>query len=345
MAFMNIFYAMLPQSIKRRKLLKFCMQDEFFADVIHAFRDFGLNIRFSAFAGAGAYQPFALSTERLDTSVKQQQFANGFWNASAKGEMRAEIVLSSLYGGGRAAHDCIHEAMHLYQDMYGLYFVPLKERGVSPCMLDANSDIVAIKFCEAWAQTQTIRFCYKAKENGFGAGWKGALSHPDFGYMARFYEYDLAQGTDERGAAARCFLSWYEGAHRELYERHALNIHEMNFERLTNDINGLSPKDVQNNLRTLDVSALPSRLPENSITDFFACVDWTDERLKSVVTEDVQTRIDALNKKYGKADNNEISDIKCGAPIYIWNRLRVQEIDNHEVPVEMFEMAQNSRMG
>jgi hypothetical protein len=123
---MNIFYAIFPKSIKRKKLLKFCMQDEFFMGVVHAFRDFGLNIKFSAFARGGAYQPFALSTERLDTALKQQQFTTGFWRASERGDMRAQIILSSIQGRGRAAHDFIHEAMHLYQDMYGLYFVPLK---------------------------------------------------------------------------------------------------------------------------------------------------------------------------------------------------------------------------
>lgn len=342
---MNIFYAILPQSFKRRKVLNFSLQDEYFADVVHAFQDFGLKIKFSVFAGAGAYQPYALSTERLNTAIKQQQFANGFWKASENGEMRAHITLSSIHGGGRAAHDFIHEAMHLYQDMYGLFFVPLKERETLPHMLDAKSDVLAILFCEAWAQTQTIRFCYQMKMKGYKAGWKGALSHPDFGYMARSYADDLSKNIPEQEAAARCFLSWYDGEHRGFYERHALNIHELNFERLTGDILKLKTKDVQKNLRVLDVAELPTRVPENVMTDFFEMVDWRDERLSHIQTSDVQTRIDALNEKFGKANNNDISDIKCGAPIYIWNRLRVQEIDNHDVPVEMFEMAQNSRVG
>jgi hypothetical protein len=214
--------------------------------------------------------------------------------------------------------------------------------GVMPCILDAHSDIVAIMFCEAWAQTQTIRFCYQIKEKGMDEGWKAALSHPDFGYMARSYADDLLNNIPEQEAAAACFMRWYDGDHRGFYERHALHIHEVNFDRLTSDIHDLTVEQVQENLRTLDVSVLPSRVPENVMTDFFAHVDWTDKRLSVIQSEDVAKRIGASYEKYGNAQNGEISDIRCGSPIYIWNRLRVQEIDHHEVPIEMFEMAQNS---
>ncbi len=337
---MNPFYFMTPARIKRKKTFEFASRHLFFADVLHAFQDYGLDLQFSMLGGVGAYQPFALSTERLDTPQKQEQFTNGFWSSAERGDMRVYITLSSMHGGGRSAHDFIHEAMHVYQDMYGLYFVPLKEDGAPPLILDANSDIVAILFCEAWAQVQTIRICYTLKERGFVKGWKGAQSHPDFSGLARGYARDMESGVEESLAAARCFKAWYMGAHREFYEGHALKIHKINFERLTQDVKNCRNEDVNRNLRRLTYPKLLERLPENEMTSFFKKVDWEDDVYRDIQTPEVARGVSEINARYGAAENTNIQDIKCGSPIYIWNRLRAREIETSEVPAELYEMAQ-----
>lgn len=324
---------------KCRKVLSVCAEEPFFSDILHAFEDFGLDIRFSLFAGAGAYQPFALETERLGTAEKQQQFTNGFWNAAERGEMRAQVQLSSAYGMACAVHSFLHEAMHIYQDMYGLFFVPLKEQGMIPVALDDKSNIVAILFCEAWAQVQAIRFSYSLKEKGHEAAWKGACMHPDFAYLAHEYHADLSGGIEEKEAAARCFMRWYAGEHRSFYEQHALNIFQLNFERLTRDVPDLAKDIVQSCLRKLDVSVLPPRVSENQMTDFFPYVDWNSEVLNRVQDENVRDAVRAFEDQYGRAENTDIADIRCGSPVYIWNRLRATEIDNFDVPAEMYEMA------
>lgn len=334
-------YCISFQRARRRFLSRVLAQDEFFEDVFHVFQDFGIDVRFPVFQGSvGAYQPFALNTERLDTLQKQEQFTNGFWRIAERGEMRALVMLPFFQLKGRAVHDFIHELMHLYQDMYGLYFVPLKEQGVMPVCLDAKSDIVAILFCEAWAQTQTIRMCYDLGQKGFRYVWRGALSHPDFGDFARFYAQDIDDGLSEDIAMVRCFKHWYKGAHRTFYERHALDIHRKNFERLMDDVGFENLHDVQKNLRRLTYSSILERLPNNKMTAFFKNIDWNDAVFHVLQTSEVSKQVAEIEEQYGSAQNENIHDIKCGAPIYIWNRLRVREIETSEVPAELYEMAQ-----
>lgn len=314
---------------RRKALFDFAFQDQFFADTLHSLSDYGIDISFSPVRGAGAYHPSALSTERLDTPEKQAAFAKGFWAMTESGNIKAHITIPFFASKGRRVHDFIHEIMHVYQDMCGLYFLPLQEQGAFPVALDAYSDIVVISFCEAWAQTETIRSCWAIKENGKGYGWRGALSHPDFGYMARAYDADLKNGMDEARAAAKTFARWYEGAHREFYERHALNIYELNFVRYMKDAPHTTKEEISQNMRHITWAALMAYLPQNSTTKYF---DQLDHDIFGLKTPEVIARVQALEHDYGQCKNTAIADIKCGAPPYIWGRLRHQEISTSELP-------------
>ena len=300
------------------------MQDEAFEKIVCDMWDYGLEVNFSIFGGAGAYQPFALSTERLDTPEKEQQFAQGFWRMSEIGALKCQIRLSAVTGLKVNIHSFLHEAMHFHQDMYGLYLMPLQEDGVFPVIMDAKSNIVAILFNEAWAQVEALRASYAImRDSGDPRGWEGALKSPDWAVQARSYVFDMEQGMDDTKAAAKAFKRWYKSKHRNFYEAHALEIYKSSFARYKEAAGQVGEDEIAQKLRLLELPHLITKIPEAEIPAYFHEIDWTDP---------LYTKVEIPLMGHAQSDNPNIQDIKCGSPPYIWNRLRQSEKANSEVP-------------
>lgn len=308
------------------------MRDTYFEPIIHDLIDYGHDISFSVFGGAGAYQPFALSTEELDTPEKQQQFSRGFWAMSESGQFRAKMKFSLWLGQGGNLHSFLHELMHFHQDMNGLYLSPLKEQGVLPMMLSLRSSIAAVLFCEAWAQTEAIRTCWSLREKGDARGWKGAINSPDWKNLARSYDKDMQGGADEKVAATALFERWYRGEHRVFYERHAADCYEMDLARFTGDVQGLSDKNTAQNLRELELPMLLARLPKDGLPSYLGHVDWENDLYNQPQDSAALDKVKEFEGKYGVPENTDIQQIKCGSPPYLWKRLRAVEITTSEVP-------------
>ncbi len=315
-----MFSLFQSSQIKVQRLFDYAGHDPFFERVSHDLIDFGHDIRFSLFGGSGAYRPYGLCTDVLDSPEKYEKFHIGFSRAHERGEMNARIVLPALGGQGRAAHLFLHEMMHFYQDMCGLYLVPLQERGVFPFALDAYSEIVAILFSEAWAQTEAIRASWAIREKGDDLGWRGAVSSPDWGDLARRYDDDLSAGADEAKAAANVFEGWYAKPQRGVYERHALGIYQQNLKRYHENAPGVLGIDPY--LRRLELLMLLARLPQGAVPRFFAHLDWSKPAFCVPL-------IDLGG--YGEAENPNIQEIRCGSPPYLWARLREEEIKRSEI--------------
>lgn len=313
-------------------MISYVMQDKFFAEMMHDMVDFGHEISFSLRGGAGAYQPFSVQTEKIDTAEKQQQFTSGFWRMIEQGHVMAKLRFSALSGGDMNAHYLLHEMMHFYQDMHGLYLLPIHEQGVFPVLLDAKSDVIAILFCEAWAEVEAIRTSWALRERGNAHGWNGAIASPDWRDLARAYDNDLTNGVDEAKAAADTFHRWYAGKHRHFYESHALNIHQTNLARFEQGVADINQADLTQNFRVLELPMLVARLPKGGIPKFFHQIDWMDDIYNKVASPDILTRIQNLEQQYGVADNSNIQEIKCGAPPYLWHRLRSAAQESSEVP-------------
>ena len=316
---------------KTQKLLDFAMKDAYFAAIMHDLMDYGYTIRYSLFGGAGAYTPTYLSTDPLDSTLKQQQFANGFWAMSERGMMTCKLRLSVLAGVDANKHSFLHEVMHFYQDSIGLYFIPLKEKKQLPIILDVKSHIVSILFCEAWAQTEAIRTCWALKDKGDSSGWDGLVRSKEWHDLARFYDSDLESGLDESRAAANCLKEWYKGKHRIMYEKHALSIFEANLKVFRGDVKGIADQDIGASLRHLNPSDMIDRIPEKERPKFLSRLEW-DENMTGPQNEAVVAKIQSIEARYGKAASDDVSDIKSGSAPYIWKRLRNAEIQNSEVP-------------
>lgn len=336
---MNSYVRYITQNRAQKylQLREYAAHDTFFEGVLNDLTDFGHEVRFSLLGGAGAYIPFAVETEKLDTPQKQAQFSYGFWKIIESGRVRAKFCLPYLSTPALNAHIFLHELMHFYQDMFGTYFLPLKEGEEVNAVLDAKSDIVAILFNEAWAQTEAIRVSWSLAQQGEDLGWKGAMQSKDWRGIARAYEQDIAQGLSECEASVRCFKKWYEGSHRYFYERHALNVHQKNLRRyqvLSAD-----------HFRTLELKDLIAKIPEDKRGEYLTSLDLSDPLFTTIQSEPVLKAIDVLEKRYGSTGNKNVQDIKCGAPSYIWNRLRIHEQNNADhPPMEMSQAVNVSDM-
>ncbi len=324
---LNPLNLLTPSSYRRQEIISYVIQDKFMAGILNDLHDFGYEISFSAFGRAGEYQPFALSTEKIDSPEKQHQFASGFWHMIEAGRVKAKFKLSRLLSVDVNAHSFLHEMLHFYQDMHGIYLLPLQEKGEFPVLLDAKSDIVAIMFCEAWAQVEAIRISWALKERESISGWNGAITSPDWRNLSLAYDNDLKNGVDEAVAAANIFKKWYEGKSRIFYEKQAIKVHESNLARYLNDV-----EFIKDNFRKLELPMLIVRIPKEGMPNFFHQIDWTDGLYSSIVSQSVLSRVQELEDIYGKADNTNIQQIKCGSPPYLWCRLREADKQASEVP-------------
>ncbi len=322
----------MPSAQKHAALLSYAAQDPFFEKVLNDLGDFGHEVSFSFWGGAGAYIPFAVQTEALDTPTKQAQFYQGFWKITESGQFKARFRLSSLMGVHGNAHSFLHELMHFYQDMYGLYLLPIQEEGAFPVILDAYSDIVAILFCEAYAQVEAIRASWRLLQSGNDLGWRGALSSPDWAGMAKVYEQDLQSGMAEEEAASQALRYWYQGKHRHFYERHALQAYEQNFRRYGKELGANKTNDVSQFQRSLKIPMLLARLPQDDVPAYLKKTDWGDPLFTDIQNPKVRKKLLVLEGQHGQADSDNIQDIKCGTPAYIWHRLRMDAQNNADVP-------------
>lgn len=329
---MNPFNILKSSNNKREAMIAYAMSNKIFENIMHDLSDFGHDISFSILTGTGAYQPLSVSTDKIDTQEKQQQFANGFWKTIEQGKNKARLKFSSLSNDDTNAHYLLHEMMHFYQDMHGLYLLPIHEKGVFPTLLDAKSDIISILFCEAWAEVEAIRTSWSLKKNGHPQGWRGAITSPDWTELALSYDHDLQNGIDEAKAAANIFQKWYEGKHRKFYETHALKIHKSNLNRFKEGVDNVTKTSVTQNFRRLELPMLLARIPSGEIPKFFHQIDWLNPLFNDITTPKSLKETTELEELYGITDNLNIQEIKCGSPPYLWNRLRLDQQNNSEIP-------------
>ena len=331
----DLRYLLMPKEQKREALIATALKDSFFVGIVHDLIDYGYEASFSPFGGAGAYQPHALETEPLDNLDKQMLFAQAFSKKVESGAFKAKIKLSVWLGQGGNAHSFLHELMHFYEDMLGLLLMPLKEQGVLPVMADLRTSVISLLFCEAWAEVEALRTCRSLKTKGLDtAPWIGALSSPDWGALARFYEDRLVENRGEAHAAARTFEQWYKGKQRGNYEYHALENYEKDFVRFTQDLDVAEKTDdaIKDHLRSARISGLLKKIPQHAVPKYFDLIDWENAAFNELHNDVVLGRCDAFETRYGPGKNDALHEIKVASPPYLWKRLRDAEIEASEVP-------------
>ncbi|MDH5722238.1 MAG: hypothetical protein OEY94_02820 [Alphaproteobacteria bacterium] len=317
-----------PYLFKSRKektalLFETIRQDPYFEDILYSLADFGYEMHFPFFGNVGLYIPHSIATEKLDSPEKQQAFADGF--VQALGSENAPIArfhLCASLGQDVNTHSLLHEIIHFYQDMLGLYLIPIAERGVYPVHLDMQSFVSAFLFCEAWAEVEAIGASWRLKEKGVSSPWNGAMASADWRELAREFEKDMERGTMFEKASANIFNTWYEGKHRSFYEKHAAEIYSDMTEKYRKNAPDISEREIGKALRKLELPMVLIKIPKKKIPAYLTHLDWADERYSSIQSPHVQEKIAAHDSLYGVCDNTNVQDIRIGTPPYLWNRLR-----------------------
>jgi hypothetical protein len=171
--------------------------------------------------------------------------------------MRAEFRFSSRFGPAQNAFSWLHELMHFWQDLHGLFFTPLlQQRSATPVMLDAQSHVAVVCFCEAMAHTEALRAAWRLKLSGHPLAWQGACGSLDWRLHARVYARDV-QRLSEVEAARAAFDRWYTAPQRSYYERRALAAYK---EMLA----AYAPLPAATQLRHARISEVLAMLPESS---------------------------------------------------------------------------------
>ncbi len=291
-------------------------KDAFFCSVMEELEKFGYQILFKWWGQAGSYHPYGISVaSEVDTGSKA--FQESFLRQVEHGDLLAEFKFSNRFGLAIISHTWLHELMHFYQDLHGLFLMPVQKKGQIPVMLDAQGEVTLMLFLEALAATEAIRASWRLQKHGDVMAWKGAMLSPDWRWLAKAYQRDVEAGTKEITAAQNLFKNWYQSALRKYYEKRTLKAIEKTFSRFSKSGN------IQPNLRALFLPDLKKTFPILKQHDF---LDWkalADPFFHGAVTRSVQKSLARLEDRIGKADNMHISDIAIGAPPYLWKSLSI----------------------
>ena len=256
-------YLSMPASQKTSWLLDLAREDAYCSKIIAEMISYGYGIEHKLFGHSGSYIPINIEMAgdcKIEDEVRLMH---------DRGEMQARFSFSSRYGGAQIAHYFLHELIHFWQDLHGLYLTPLIQKDATPVMLDASSYIAVICFCEAMAETDAIRASWRLKEAGYPIAWQGALASIDWRKHARYYEKDL-HVLSEIEAARRSFDRWYESSQRSYYEKRALS----SYKKTLNKLSANSSDEVKEKLRHVDLEELIKILPKSERPDYLDLAEY-----------------------------------------------------------------------
>lgn len=305
-------YLVLSKTGKTHWLMSLAQQDPFYASIVTTLKRYGYHIEHPVFAQNGMYLPETI--EITDTCV----ISDAIQQAHARGEIQARFVFSARYGSAQIAHYWLHELMHFWQDLHGLFLTPLQQPHSLPIMMDVASHIAVTCLCEAMAETEALRASWRLKQAGHDSAWRGALSSLDWGSHARAYMRDV-NIMPEPQAARRAFDRWYESRQRRYYEKRALGA----YLAMLNELDLSHPQALSTRLRRVDLTMLIETIPITQRPNYLLLPEATALRDGQYHTiHDAQTakRVQKLTQQFGICDNGDVADITIGSAPYIWYR-------------------------
>lgn len=314
MNFQKPYIALTDQS-RDDLLIALTRQDAVYRPVIQDLEDFGFIIQHRFFGNNADYSPYTLCVDR--ETVLDKDFAAAFDEHRLSGVMRCRFQLPARQGAALNAHFWLHELMHFFQDMHGLFLMPLERAGLMPVLPDAAGAVRIRLFCEAMAEVEALRASWRLKEAGHPAPWRGALWSMDWRGLARRYQNNLKQGNDEVQAAVDIFMHWYKTPQRRYYEKRALIDWQENMKRHMNNAALHEGKDILPFLRMVTMPALLNHIPDNQRPPYLSAIDWDDPLFAPA-----HKSLDALERRFGRSTNPQTRDIEIGSPPYLWKRWR-----------------------
>lgn len=259
-------------------LIKQARQDPFMGGIIESLAGYGYKIRFSFLLPNGSYTPQIMR-------AKDDRYEDEFLRAHQTGAIYATFRLNAWHGRARNLHYLLHELVHFYQDLQGVFLQPLVAPDQTPIVPSPQSWQDVVLMTEAMAETETIKASWRLRQNGYPHAWQGALTSQSWRGLALLYEQKREEGQSETEAADVIFNAWFEGKHVDYYRRIAQ-------QQYTSNLHKIGKSAEPQNFKTADVIRL---LPN-------------------------ETRPAYLDKRYGSGDASHLSHIKMGSPPYLWQR-------------------------
>lgn len=176
---------LLSDENKTNVLFALVEKDQFMGDIAHHLKTYGYNICYKFFSGNGSYAPFGLSVSEFEKESFQKEFRDQL----EAGAYKASFEFSPRYLKNTTLLTWLHELIHFYQDMHGLFFTPLSIKGQPRFILDEDSAVWVVQACEMMAAVESIRAAWRLKEeHNIDNAWMGARYSLNWMGMAGLYE-------------------------------------------------------------------------------------------------------------------------------------------------------------
>lgn len=298
-------FLLMPSAEKTQWLMQFARLDPFYARIVAMLEEYGHYVEHQFYGHSGAYLPDNIETAEECNTAEAVKMLH------AQGVLKARFVFSSRFGGAQIAHYWLHELMHFWQDLHGLYLTPVKQKDAAPIMLDAASHVAVTCFCEAMAETEALRASWRLKEQGHTIAWLGALASLDWGQQARAYDKDM-QNMPEVEAARHAFDRWYTSGQRTYYEKRA-------FKAYTKTLKSLG--DLKPQLRYVGFVEYLNILPASERPEYLTLMGKkpiSDPLYITIQHKGTARQASALEAAYGIPEGAGLADIRMGAAPFIW---------------------------
>jgi len=313
-----ISYLALADDQKTRWMIALAEQDPFCATIVRELQAYGYSVRHRFYGPAGGYVPESLqvaATTDMAQALQQLRDNRAY---------EARFLLSSRRGGAQAAQYFLHELIHFWQDLHGLFLTPLRRAGTPVVMLDATSHVRLSCWLEAMAATEAIRAAHRLAHLGAPAAMQGTLASLDWRGLAVAYQQDV-QTMAEVEAARRCFAGWYSSPYRRrVYERRALGAYRQRLSGIRAMAGNTTIKTLT--LAPMDCAALLP--PDPQLAYLRADAGGGSDRGWSLepdfASAAVASQAAALDSDAGvhRIAGASLADFQHGSVPYLWSRSR-----------------------
>ncbi len=313
-------YLLMPAVEKTHWLIELARHDTFYAGIISTLETYGYQVHHQFYGHNGAYLPDNIELiENCETEEAVKELHE-------QGELQARFALSSRYGGAQISHYWLHELIHFWQDLHGLFLTPLRQKDTAPVWMDASSHIAVTCFNEAMAETEALRASWRLKEKGYTIAWQGALSSLDWGKHARYYAQNL-QRMPELEAARHSFDRWYESKQRPYYEKRALKAYQKTLDEFS--VN--NPAKAKSQMKRITPAELLKIMPKAERPEYLTLsshASLNSKQYTSIHHKDTAKQVHALEEHLGAPQDQYFSEMRTGAATYIW-KWSTDEITAH----------------
>ena len=301
-------YLVAPAAAKTNWLMQLAEKDQFFSPIVTMLKEHGHYISHPYFGRSGAYQPATL------VLTEHTNLQDAIATLQDKEVHSAEFQFSARHGGAQTAHYFLHELVHFWQDIHGLFLTPLEAEGHIPTMLDATSHILVTCICEAMAETEALRASWRLKEAGYPIAWQGAGRSMDWQKHARAYAQDMGEMT-EAEAALRAFLRWHDGHQRHYYEARALTAYQDMLHHLPQH----QPAELTPKFRHIHWQTWLQMMPAGAAPNYLSTSTLSNAQTSTIQCPNTAKAANAL----GVSENSTITDITIGSAAYLWHTKRL----------------------